>query len=130
VWYFIKDSQPIGPVDIDALNESFRLGSLGPNAFVWHPGMEDWARASTVPAIWSEPTALPLLHSSDDDEPSSHPNYLGLVLRVCGSVFMVVLLYSLSNLANEYLSKTDLRPEGFQANVLTHHPERPSHRLE
>jgi GYF domain 2 len=49
-WSFVRDGQAVGPTDIETLNESFRVGSLGPTDLVWQPGMDGWVSATTVPS--------------------------------------------------------------------------------
>jgi len=129
MWYFVKDGQPFGPVGTEALNESFSSGSLRPIDLVWQPGMDTWAQASTVVELWSKPCAPPLLPGPETDEPTSHSNYTSLLLKVCGSICMILLLYSLT-LAGRYLTKLDLSHELTRADVFLRHPEKLSQRLE
>ena len=129
MWYFVKDGQPLGPVKTEALNQSFSSGSLGPNDFVWQPGMDTWAQASTVVELWSKPCAPPLLPGPETDEPTSHSNYTSLLLKVCGSICMILLIYSLESSASRYLAKIDHYHEVTKADVFLRHPDKPSERL-
>jgi hypothetical protein len=129
MWYFVKDGQAFGPVETEALNQSFSNGSLGPNDFVWQPGMVTWAQASTIRELWSEPCAPHLLRGPETDERSSHTGYSNLLPKVCGSVCVMLLLYSLHFLARRYLVEIDLGHQMKQADVFLRHPEKPSQRL-
>ena len=130
MWYFVKEGQPFGPVETEALNRSFSSGSLGPNDFVWQPGMVTWAQASTISELWSEPCAPHLLQEPEPNETDSHLSYAGLVLKVCGSLCVVLLLYSLHFLASRYFMEIDLSNQMKQADLFRHHPEKLSHRLD
>ena len=130
MWYFVKDGQPFGPVETEALNEIFSRGSLRPIDLVWQPGMVTWAPASTVMELWSEPCAAPLLPGPETDEPTSHTDYARVLLKVCGSVCMILLFFSLYSLATRYLGEIDLSLQVKQADVSVRHPEKPKQRLE
>jgi len=130
MWYFVKDGQPFGPVGTEALNESFSSGSLRPIDLVWQPGMDTWAQASTVVELRSKPCAPPLLPGPETDEPTSHSNYTSLLLKVCGSVCMILLFCSLYFLASRYLGEIHLSLQVKQADVFVRHPEKPKQRLE
>jgi GYF domain 2 len=129
MWYFAKDGEAFGPVETEALNQRFSSGALGPNDFVWQPGMVTWAQASTIDELWSEPCAPPLLRGPETDEPSSHSDYSSFLLKVCGSVCVLLLLYSVHFLASRYLLEIDVGHQMKQADVFRHHPEKLSHRL-
>jgi hypothetical protein len=130
MWYFVKDGQPFGPVETEALNESFSRGSLRPIDLVWQPGMATWAPASTVAELWSEPCAPPLLRGLETDELASHADYARVLLKVCGSICMIALVCSLYFLASRYWGEIDLSVQVKQADVFVRHPEKPMERLE
>jgi len=129
MWYFVKDGQRFGPVETGALNQRFSSGSLGPKDFVWQPGMVTWAQANTIPELWSEPCAPPLLREPEANESDSYPSYAGLLLKVCGSLCVILLLYSIHFLASRYFMEIDLN-QMKQADLFRHHPEKPSQRLD
>jgi len=130
MWYFAKDGEAFGPVETEALNQRFSSGALGPNDFVWQPGMATWVQASTINELWSEPCAPPLLREPEPNEPASHTSYAGIFLRVSGSVCVLLLLYSLHFLASRHLMEIDLSNQMKHADVFRHHPEKLSHRLD
>ena len=48
-YYIISDGAQKGPYSFDQL----RMIGLGPDTFVWTPGMEDWKRAGEIPQLSS-----------------------------------------------------------------------------
>lgn len=47
-WYFGKDGQRSGPVQLSQLQAMAQQGELKPDDLVWRAGMADWQAASTV----------------------------------------------------------------------------------
>ena len=129
MWYFVKDDQPFGPIETGALNKKFRDGSLGPNNLVWQPGMHDWAKASTVVELWSEPCAPPLIRGPEVAESVPHTNYAGILLGAGSFVCLILLLCSLYSFAGGYWGSIDLRHEVTTADVFLRQPEKLSERL-
>lgn len=130
MWYFVRDGRPVGPVDIDSLNESFRAGSLGPTDLVWGPGMNAWERASMVTSLWAEPSAPPLQRASALDESRSRPSFVGPLLKGGGFLCAFLLLYPLYCWVEGHLASSGLRDDNLQARVLLQQPQKFSHRLE
>lgn len=57
-WFYIRNGQRQGPVDENELIRLARAGQLAPGDLVWNPTMgQQWMPASTVPALFSLPTA-------------------------------------------------------------------------
>lgn len=62
--YFIaKDGKQTGPYSL----EEVRSMSLSPDTLVWYNGMENWAKAATLPELED-------LFTSDSNEPAQAPN--------------------------------------------------------
>lgn len=121
MWYFVKDGQAFGPVDIESLNEKFRVGSLGPADLVWRLGMDAWAKASTVPCLWAESCAPPPMRVELDAPPSTTA-LIGPLLKASVSVGMILLLYPLYHLIGGYVANTGLRHENLQTNGFVQKP--------
>lgn len=56
-WYYVKNSQQIGPVDQANLKSLMRSGTVAPTDLVWKEGMADWVPASSVIVV--APSAPP-----------------------------------------------------------------------
>ncbi|MBX9721400.1 MAG: GYF domain-containing protein [Candidatus Obscuribacterales bacterium] len=50
-WFYLLNSQQVGPVSQDELETLFSSGKLSGNTGVWATGMAAWVSASTVPAF-------------------------------------------------------------------------------
>lgn len=50
-WYYAKNGQQIGPVEVTVLQNLYRAGQLAPGDLVWTDGMTTWLPASNIPAI-------------------------------------------------------------------------------
>ena len=54
-WYIGRNGQAIGPLAFKVLLDAAQQGSLNRNDLVWKTGMEAWAPASSVAALWGPP---------------------------------------------------------------------------
>lgn len=47
-WYYAKDGQPVGPVDLATITQLYHEGKIAPDGLVWQDGTPDWVMASSV----------------------------------------------------------------------------------
>jgi len=47
-WYYAKDGQPVGPVDLATITQLYHEGKIAPDCLVWQDGTPDWVPASSV----------------------------------------------------------------------------------
>ena len=50
-WYLAVDGNQFGPMDLSELCNRIKRGETGPEAFVWHDGMDDWQDVADVAAL-------------------------------------------------------------------------------
>jgi len=50
-WYYLADSQQVGPLPTEALGRMIRAGQIGENVMVWRSGMDSWAPFALVPEL-------------------------------------------------------------------------------
>ena len=53
-WYYGKDGQQQGPVDIETIRSMLTSGQLAPSDLVWKEGMANWTAISQVPEFASQ----------------------------------------------------------------------------
>lgn len=86
-----QQGNQIGPFTAEAVAEMVRLGTLGPDANVWHEGLADWIPVNQFLAQLPPPPppAEPVMATTVSME---GPSELGVVLRalVCGLVVALV----------------------------------------
>ena len=61
-WYYCRNGQQTGPVDLDELRGLIERGELDDSTFVWQVGMSEWVKLRRHPqlaALVSIPPALP-----------------------------------------------------------------------
>ena len=120
-WYYTKDGQQQGPVNLETLRGMAQNGSLNPEDMVWNSSMSDWTPASEVDGIFSRaigestPPSAPQAEGTGGGEgvpasdggqgqeiaPGSDPIQIGscisrgfqLTLSNFGGLFVVGLVY-------------------------------------
>ena len=50
-WYYSKNGQQFGPIEIADLNNLYATGQIAPTDLVWNPEMPQWLPAHQIPAI-------------------------------------------------------------------------------
>jgi uncharacterized RDD family membrane protein YckC len=56
-WFYARNNQQIGPVELTALRDLLARGAVSPGDLVWTEGMPEWKPAGTVPEL-SMPQAV------------------------------------------------------------------------
>jgi hypothetical protein len=107
-WYFAKDGQAVGPLELEALNENIRLGLLKAADLVWEPGADQWMPASSIASLWANQTVPPLLPTADD-EPTSATIASNAILKSLALVCAFLLVFVIAAAA------LDLTPVAIQA---------------
>ncbi|MFO0690014.1 MAG: RDD family protein [Myxococcota bacterium] len=54
-WYILEGDRRVGPVTTDALRAMAAMGRVQADTWLWHSGMADWVKASSIPGIVSPP---------------------------------------------------------------------------
>ena len=54
-WFHLEGRERRGPDGLDAMRELVLDGTLGPDAWVWADGMDEWMRVKDVPALVPPP---------------------------------------------------------------------------
>lgn len=52
-WYYVGHYGQLGPLTFEQIQELARDGVIGPDTFVWKPGLGDWRPAQQVPELRS-----------------------------------------------------------------------------
>jgi len=106
MWHYVQNGQACGPIDAPALQALLQNGPLGPDTFVWQPGMPDWVAARSVAGFAASgphggtpppvppsvaPPAIPGASLNADALDIEH-NKIFAVLAYIGILFLVPLL--------------------------------------
>jgi hypothetical protein len=80
-WYYSKNNQQFGPINIDTIRSLYATGQLSPNDLVWTEGMNQWLAASNIPAITGGHMAPPASPFQPQPQPPRQMHYAGYNLQ-------------------------------------------------
>ena len=98
-WYYAKQGKQFGPVSEEELIAIARSGAIKADDFVWTPGMDNWARAASIPRISLN---LDTLSSLSSIEPAyayggavqaGGVEYAGFWLRLVSYIIDMIVLF-------------------------------------
>jgi hypothetical protein len=97
-WKYMRNGQPVGPVETTALQTLLKDGTVPPDTLVMREGGTDWVPANTVPELQgvpvagSIPPAAGATAAGEADADDIEKNKVFAVLAYIGILFLVPLL--------------------------------------
>ena len=64
-WYYAQDNQRLGPVTEQEFSALLQRGTITPQTYVWHKGMEDWVLYGTLAPAASQAAAPQAMNVTD-----------------------------------------------------------------